>query len=256
MSERIVASKKINGYKEPTRTIIEKDVEFVLTARKFVAKKLTGCSADYVDNVGYLIDVNGDITRDISKAFIFKLSCVVVKDDYGDEINEWDLISKHNAYIQFYKNGLYIFAMPLKEAQNWLNDHPLPRKNISKMIKGNVYAKYNGHCAYCGCELSLSEMQVDHHIAYNGQGGEDNLDNYYPACEVCNRVKSNLSIEGFKKAIRHCGEIHRKRKHPIMADSDKIAIKYCLTNEDKEITFYYETYKPRLNIDTSKEMLL
>ena len=256
MNERIVASKKINEYKEPTRTIIEKNVEFVLTAKKFVAKKLTGCPGDYVDNVGYLIDANGNITRDISKAFIFKLSCVVVKDDYGDKTNEWDLIDKHNAYIKFYKNGLYIDAIPLKDAQKWLDNHPLPRKNISKLTRGNVYAKYNGHCAYCGCELSLSEMKVDHHIAHMGEGGEDSLDNYYPACEVCNRVKSNLSIEDFKKAIRHCGEIHRKRKVPIMADSDKIAIKYCLTNEDKEITFYYENYKPKLNIDTSKEVLL
>lgn len=251
MSERILASKKINDYKEPTRTIIEKDVDFVLTANKFVAKKLTGCSSDYKDNVGYLIDVNGDITRDISKAFIFKLSCVVVQDDYGSETNEWD-ISMHNSHIQFYKNGLYIFAMPLKDAQKWLYDHPLPRKNISKMTRGNVYAKYNGRCAYCGYELSLDEMKVDHHIAYNGQGGEDNLDNYYPACEVCNRVKSNLSIEDFKKAIRHCGEIHRKRKHPIMADSDKIAIKYGLTKEDHEIVFFYETYNPKVDVKKIK----
>ena len=142
--------------------------------------------------------------------------------------------------------------MPLKDAQKWLYDHPLPRKNISKMTRGNVYAKYNGHCAYCGCELSLGEMKVDHHIAYQGQGGENSLENYYPSCDVCNRVKSNRTIEQFKKAIQHCGEIHRKRKHPIMADSDKIAIKYGLTTEDHEIVFFYETYNPKVDVKKIK----
>lgn len=34
------------------------------------------------------------------------------------------------------------------------------RKHISKSTRLKVYEKYNGHCAYCGCELALKEMQV------------------------------------------------------------------------------------------------
>lgn len=257
MKERILASgiaKK--EYHQPTRTIAEQDIDFVLSARKIVFKKLTGCRTDYIDNVGYLIDLNGNITRDLTKALVVKLSCVVVKDDYGDKVNEWDLVDKRDSCISFYKNGLFIHTMMLKDAQQWLNDNPLPRKSIGKLTRGNVYAKYNGHCAYCGCELSIDEMRVDHHIAYMGEGGEDNLENYYPACEVCNRVKSNYSIEQFKQKIRRCGEIHRNRKKPVMADSDKIAIKYDLVKEDKTIEFFYETYNPNVNIDKIKKVLL
>ena len=33
------------------------------------------------------------------------------------------------------------------------------RKPIPKEIREQVYAKYNGHCAYCGCELDYKYMQ-------------------------------------------------------------------------------------------------
>ena len=48
------------------------------------------------------------------------------------------------------------------------------RKPIPKSVRKQVYAKYNGHCAYCGCELEYKDMQVDHVIPLNGwseQGG-------------------------------------------------------------------------------------
>lgn len=38
------------------------------------------------------------------------------------------------------------------------------RKPIPKSVRKQVYAKYNGHCAYCGCELEYKDMQVDHVI--------------------------------------------------------------------------------------------
>ena len=28
-----------------------------------------------------------------------------------------------------------------------------------------VYDKYNGCCAYCGCEMTFKEMQVDHLVS-------------------------------------------------------------------------------------------
>ena len=156
------------------------------------------------------------------------------------DYSEWQ--GRYMSQITFYRNGLYVKAIKYDDAQKWLDQHPLPRKSISRLTRLNVFAKYNGRCSYCGCELEITEMQVDHFIPHMNRGGEDSLDNYYPACEVCNRVKSDRTIEGFKNAIRHCGEIHRKRKTPIMADSDKIAMKYELTKEDHEIKFFYEKY--------------
>ena len=31
-------------------------------------------------------------------------------------------------------------------------------------MRQRVYDKYDGHCAYCGREIKMSEMQVDHII--------------------------------------------------------------------------------------------
>lgn len=36
------------------------------------------------------------------------------------------------------------------------------RKPIPKSVRKQVYAKYNGHCAYCGCEIPEKGFNVDH----------------------------------------------------------------------------------------------
>ena len=242
------------------RKLVIKDVEYVLTAQKYVIPKdpkQWGQQPRYWDSVGYLIDNQGNLTRDVSSAFVFTHEAIVCVDEREDKRisqHEWDFI-RDKCHIEFSKNGLFITCRKLSEAQSFLDDHPFPRKNISPLVRGNVWAKYNGRCAYCGCDIELEEMQVDHFKAHMGGGGDDSLDNYYPACEVCNRVKSNSSIDGFKERIRHCGEIHRNRKKPIMADSDKIAIKYDLTKEDHEIKFFYETYNPKIDVKKIKEVL-
>lgn len=45
---------------------------------------------------------------------------------------------------------------------------------ISKEIRQKVYDMYNGHCAYCGCQLELKDMQIDH-IKPKYLGGEDDI---------------------------------------------------------------------------------
>lgn len=240
------------------RKLVVKQFEYVLTAQKYVIPKdpeKWGAQARYWDSVGYLIDTDGNLTRDVSKALIFKSEAIIAESEKQDGSfkHEWFFIDNY-CNIEFSQSGLAIRAYPLLKAQEFLNSHPLPRKGISKITRGNVYAKYNGRCAYCGCDLELDEMQVDHIKAHMYGGGEDLLENYNPSCEVCNRVKSTNDLEDFKKDIRHCGEIHRKRKHPLMADSDKIAIKYNLTKEDHEITFFFENYKPTINVDILKKI--
>lgn len=241
------------------RTVFYRKNKYVLTALKYARFK-EFCQSLQIDySVGWLIDENGNITRDFSKAFVFECNSIVEKYEYLDKPQHNSIHENHDARpnITFYKNGLYISACLYDKAQEWLNAHPLPRKGISKMTRQNVFTKYNGKCAYCGCDIDLKEMQVDHLIAHMGEGGEDTLDNYMPACSVCNRKKSNSSLDGFRNTIRHCGEIHRKRKQPIMADSDKLAIKFGLTEEDHEITFYFEEYDktPKVNVDNIKKMV-
>ena len=240
------------------RTIYYCKNQYVLTALKYARFKELFQSLHVDYSVGWLIDNEGNLTRDLSKAFIFECNSIMDKQEYLDnpKYNHTYEMGETNPKIFFYKNGLYISCVLYEKAQQWLNDHPLPRKGISKMTRQNVYTKFNGKCAYCGCDIDLKEMQVDHLVAHMSQGGKDSLDNYYPACQVCNRVKSNCSIDGFKRVIRHCGEIHRKRKKPIMADSDKIAIKYGLTQEDHEITLYYEEYDktPKVDVENFKKI--
>ena len=205
--------------------------------------------------VGYLISKEGKITHNLDEALVININVVVNCVEYKAEdglLKTYELEEdKTCPRIEFYRDGLYIDLYPFEKAQEWLNNHPLPRKSIGKMTRLNVYNKYGGHCAYCGCDIEPKDMQVDHLVAHMGGGGEDTLDNYMPACEVCNRVKSNLDLDRFRLSVQRCGEIHRNRKKPIMADSDKIAIKYDLTKENHNIEFYFEKYEktPKINVD-------
>lgn len=205
-----------------------KTEKYVLCAFKVKNDKNIIINRDVVFSTGYLLDNNWQITRDITKAFVYE--------SYKDEFDDYYAQPR----VSVLYNGYFIQTIKFDKAQEWLNQHPLPRKRIDNTTRLTVYKKYHERCAYCGCELKYEEMQVDHFIPYMNEGGEEKIENYYPACKVCNHVKSNLTIEKFRENIRHCGFIHRNRKKPCMFDSDKIAIKYNLTNEDHEIIFYFE----------------
>jgi len=64
----------------------------------------------------------------------------------------------------------------------------------------DVYKKFNGHCAYCGKEISFDNFHADHIIPKN-KGGGNRTDNFYPACHTCNCVKYNMSIDEFREYI-------------------------------------------------------
>jgi hypothetical protein len=74
------------------------------------------------------------------------------------------------------------------------------RKSISSKIRQEIFDLTNGHCAYCGCELTLKSMQIDHIYAFNS-GGKCDKRNYFPACRPCNFRKSTLNIEDFRKQL-------------------------------------------------------
>ena len=64
-----------------------------------------------------------------------------------------------------------------------------------------VYAKCNGHCAYCGREITFREMQVDHVTSLHNHGADD-VSNMLPACRECNHYKKACSLEGFRRRMR------------------------------------------------------
>jgi len=94
----------------------------------------------------------------------------------------------------------------------------LKRKPISKVVRLKVYEKFNGHCAYCGKEIALKDMQVDHiipiaHSIYGTRekaeevrrmfenGGINDTDNLMPACRQCNFYKGAMDVEHFRQRL-------------------------------------------------------
>ena len=82
---------------------------------------------------------------------------------------------------------------------------------FSKKIRELVYSKYGGHCAYCGQEISIKDMQVDHFIpiarnwpdGWLSERGTDDISNLMPSCRACNFRKGMGTIEQFRKALEH-----------------------------------------------------
>lgn len=118
-----------------------------------------------------------------------------------------------------------------------------------------VYAKYNGHCAYCGKELAYKDMQVDHIVPlrrrtsqeaidrFNRNNvqqikkGTNDLSNLMPACEICNAVKGEMSIEEFREEIKKQAERVMKTFQAKMSEA------YGLIEfHDYPINFYFESF--------------
>lgn len=116
-----------------------------------------------------------------------------------------------------------------------MDNTEVKRKAIPKKIRKKVYEKYNGHCAYCGCEMELGEMQVDHMESLYWYGGADDLNNYMPACRACNFYKSTFPLEEFRENLKTIPE--RLEKEFIY----RLSKKYGIVQEtDKPVKFYFE----------------
>ena len=118
------------------------------------------------------------------------------------------------------------------------------RKTITKKMRQLVYEKYGGRCAYCGCELDIKDMQVDHiesvyHAELQGQQVDESLDNYNPACRACNFYKSTTTLENFRSNIQNM--LIRKLRRDF---NYKMLVKYGMIKEDfKPVRFYFEEAK-------------
>lgn len=119
------------------------------------------------------------------------------------------------------------------------------RKAISKKTRLEVFNKFGGRCAYCGCFMEYKDMQVDHikpiHRGfYEPRTEEDNsIENLNPSCRACNFYKSTYNLEAFRHNIEHrlIGKLHRDFNY-------KMLLKYGMIHEDfKPVRFYYESYE-------------
>ena len=82
-----------------------------------------------------------------------------------------------------------------------------------KINREEVWLKCDKRCAYCGTEISIKQMQVDHiephwHTIteeqskkYKIKKGSHNIENLNPSCSRCNKWKSTYSLEQFRTVI-------------------------------------------------------
>lgn len=125
-----------------------------------------------------------------------------------------------------------------------------------KIDREAVYKKYNGHCAYCGCDIKIKDMQVDHiyptsrvivkHDNLFGFGEKIDLNdvhelkNLNPSCRICNNFKNQYSLEDFREALED-----RIRCLQAYSSAYRIALKYDLIQlTDKKVVFYFEKHIP------------
>ena len=96
---------------------------------------------------------------------------------------------------------------------------------------------YNGHCAYCGKQIELKDMQVDHAKPLI-KGGEDEISNYMPSCRSCNHYKATLDVEGFRNYL---SRIHKR----LMRDSVayQVAERFGIVKHiSDDVKFYFEEH--------------
>lgn len=114
----------------------------------------------------------------------------------------------------------------------------MSRKPIPKSVRKKVYQKFNGRCAYCGCELAYKDMQVDHIKSVYGNNGSNDIENLMPSCRMCNFYKGVFSLDDFRKRLE---TIHERLQKPFIY---RLALKYGLITEHKDkVMFYFEKEK-------------
>lgn len=94
----------------------------------------------------------------------------------------------------------YTYGDPKEIKPEWRNG----RRIVPAHLKQRLIRANGSRCAFCGRELSASQLQIDHKlpIKYFGiptQAERNNLDNYQLLCNECNRQKTKAVDEGCAK---------------------------------------------------------
>ena len=129
------------------------------------------------------------------------------------------------------------------------------KKELEKLTKEMLFAKYDGLCAFCG--HPLGEKWHIWHIESNKTIvtakevilPNDTYENKEPACISCNTTRNNnshgdrkLDVEGFRSALYW--EFEFLRNGMTYATIYKKMVKYGLIEETgREIGFYFEKIK-------------
>jgi 5-methylcytosine-specific restriction endonuclease McrA len=67
----------------------------------------------------------------------------------------------------------------------------MPSNRIGRLTKSErllILAKTDNKCHICGQDIPLTEFQADHVVSHI-RGGTNKVDNYLPACFICNNYR-------------------------------------------------------------------
>jgi 5-methylcytosine-specific restriction endonuclease McrA len=83
---------------------------------------------------------------------------------------------------------------------------------MGKINREEVYNRYEGHCGYCGKDITLKEMQIDHIIPkwklqdpiyFNTTAEQvECFENYMSSCRRCNHYKRGDTLEQFRTKMK------------------------------------------------------
>jgi uncharacterized protein (TIGR02646 family) len=112
-----------------------------------------------------------------------------------------------------------------------------------KIDRRTIWSKYNGHCAYCGCEIDLKKFQIDHFVpksnAYKYEGNINGESNLMPSCAKCNNHKIGMAIELWRHEIARQADIALRSSTAMQR-----ALKWGLIKiTPQAIVFYFEREK-------------
>jgi hypothetical protein len=115
-----------------------------------------------------------------------------------------------------------------------------------KIDRNKVYAKYDGHCAYCGIGMTFKQMHVDH-VRPKIFGGTDDFINLNPSCKECNNYKCHWHLEEFREALKDL--LGRKINYLFKSKTKmQVAINMgAIEVKEWDGKFYFETIKNKTN---------
>ena len=111
-----------------------------------------------------------------------------------------------------------------------------------KINRQAVYEKYDGHCAYCGCEIEFKKFQVDHYwpqcLSHLEPGLEpDRFENLMPSCAKCNIHKYAMRPEMWRGELGK--QVLRLKKN---AQFDRALRFDQIEITERPIVFYFENH--------------
>ena len=130
--------------------------------------------------------------------------------------------------------------------------------SLTKKQRAELFAKYDGKCAYCSCELP-EKWHADHiepvkrEFEFVKKGSTyisrstgilenphlDFVENMNPSCPECNHYKSSMPLESFRRELSK--QVERAEKS---SKNFRFALKYNQVKlTPQPIIFYFELYQ-------------